>query len=238
MEWSKSYLDLILIPLSLLSFFLYHAWLWRKVEAEPHLTDIGISSAAHRQWVISMMKENDKKNILAVQTLRNSIMGATLMASTTILLCTGLAAVLSSTYSVKHSVNGAVYGAHGPLSLALKYAVILAVFLAAFYAYSLSIWFFSQVNFLINVVGDCGSPPVVSPEYVSRMLEKAFMLWIAGNRIFYSGISLLLWIFGPTLVLLCSVFVLQVLYKMDINGEEDGVRVFAEGDERRAKSLV
>ncbi|KAK4374267.1 hypothetical protein RND71_004944 [Anisodus tanguticus] len=40
-------------------------------------------------------------------------MGATLMATTSILLCSGLAAVISSTYSVKKPLNDAIYGAHG-----------------------------------------------------------------------------------------------------------------------------
>ncbi|CAK9312059.1 unnamed protein product [Citrullus colocynthis] len=41
------------------------------------------------------------KNIVAVQTLCNMIMGSSLMATTSILLCAGLAAVLNSTYSIK-----------------------------------------------------------------------------------------------------------------------------------------
>ncbi|PKA50831.1 hypothetical protein AXF42_Ash007486 [Apostasia shenzhenica] len=241
MMWRKSDLDLILVPFSLLLSILYHAWLWRKLRAHPHLTDIGTSSAIRRQWVISIMKENNKRNILAVQTIRNSIMGATLMASTSILLCTGLAAILSSTYSVKQPVGDAVYGAHGPLMLALKYAIILVFFLFAFFAYSLSIHFFNQVSFIVNVVGDGESSIAVTPEYVSEQLEKGFMLGIVGNRILYTGLLHLLWMFGPVLVFLCSIVMVPVLYSFDINvgGEEEiRVRVCGKEEQDGGKDIV
>ncbi|KAJ6838873.1 uncharacterized protein M6B38_319525 [Iris pallida] len=66
-------------------------------------------------------------------------MGSTLMATTSILLCSGLAAVISSTYSVKQPINDSVFGAHGEFMVALKYVTLLVVFLFAFLCYSLSI---------------------------------------------------------------------------------------------------
>ncbi|KAA8525810.1 hypothetical protein F0562_007665 [Nyssa sinensis] len=160
-----------------------------------------------------MMKDNDKKNILAVQTLRNTIMGSTLMATTSILLCSGLAAVISSTYSVKKPLNDAVYGAHGEFMMALKYVTLLLIFLFSFICHSLSIRFMNQVNFLINCPPD--HTWIVTPEYVSELLEKGFTLNTVGNRLFYAALPLLLWIFGPVLVFLCSVTMVPVLYNLD-----------------------
>lgn len=160
-----------------------------------------------------MMKDNDKKNILAVQTLRNNIMGSTLMATTSILLCCGLAAVISSTYSVKKPLNDAVYGAHGDFMVALKYVTLLLIFLFSFICHSLSIRFMNQVNFLINTPRDpmC----MVTPEYVSELLERGVLLNTVGNRLFYAALPLLLWIFGPVLVFLCSITMVPVLYNLD-----------------------
>ncbi|KAJ7966172.1 Protein of unknown function, DUF599 [Quillaja saponaria] len=101
MEWRKCYLDLILVPLGFLISMGYHVWLWHKVGTQPHTTIIGINAGGWSNWVNAMMKDNYKKNILIVQSLRNTIMGSTLMATASILLCYGLAAVISSTYSVK-----------------------------------------------------------------------------------------------------------------------------------------
>ncbi|KAG1326845.1 hypothetical protein COCNU_01G007790 [Cocos nucifera] len=143
-------------------------------------------------------------------------MGSTLMATTSILLCSGLAAMISSTYSIKKPLNNSFYGAHGEFVMALKYVTLLLIFLFAFLCYSLSIRFIGQVNFLINVpqLGDDNS--LVTPEYVCHLLEKSFALNIAGNRLFYAGLPIILWIFGPVLVLICSLSIVPILYNMDI----------------------
>lgn len=213
MEWRKCYLDVILVPLAMLISIGYHVWLWHKVRTQPHTTIVGINASGRRNWVNAMMKDNEKKNILAVQSLRNTIMGATLMATTSILLCSGLAAVISSTYSVKKPLNDAIYGAHGEFMVALKYVSLLTIFLFSFFCHSLSIRFINQVNILINTPQDPMS--LVTPEYIFEILEKGFILNAVGNRLFYAGLPLLLWIFGPVMVFLCSLAMVPVLYNLD-----------------------
>jgi hypothetical protein len=56
MEWRDSFLDLMLIPLSLLLPVAYHVWLWRAVRLRPLRTALGINSATRRLWAIGMMK--------------------------------------------------------------------------------------------------------------------------------------------------------------------------------------
>lgn len=213
MEWRKCYLDVILVPLGFMISMAYHGWLWHKVRTQPLTTIIGTNASGRRCWVSAIMKDNDKKNILAVQTLRNLIMGSTLMATTSILLSAGLAAIISSTYSVKRPLNDAVYGAHGEFMVALKYVTILTILLFSFFCHSLSIRFVNQVNLLINTPTDAMS--MVTSEYVSELLEKGFVLNTVGNRLFYLAMPLLLWIFGPVLVFLCSVTMVPVLYNLD-----------------------
>ncbi|KAJ7958622.1 Protein of unknown function, DUF599 [Quillaja saponaria] len=227
MEWRMCYLDVILVPLGFLISIGYHFWLWHKVRSQPHTTIIGINAAGRKNWVTSMMKDNDKKNIIAVQSLRNTIMGATLMATTSILLSAGLAAVISSTYSVKKPLNDTVYGGHGEFMVALKYVTLLTIFLFSFFCYSLSIRFINQVNILINTPQEPMS--IVTPDYVTELLEKGFVLNTVGNRLFYAALPLLLWIFGPVLVLLFSITMVPVLYNLDFvcsstgNGKMQGV---------------
>ncbi|GLT81058.1 hypothetical protein SLA2020_524660 [Shorea laevis] len=213
MEWRKCYLDVILVPLGFLITTAYHVWLWHKVRKDPLTTIIGTNARGRRFWVSAMMKDNDKKNILAVQSLRNTIMGSTLMATTSILLCSGLAAVISSTYSVKKTLNDTVFGAHGEFMVSLKYVTLLTIFLFSFFCHSLSIRFINQVNILINTPQDATS--IVTPEYVYELLEKGFLLNTVGNRLFHIGLPILLWIFGPVLVFLCSVTMVPVLYNLD-----------------------
>lgn len=216
MEWKKYYLDLVLVPCGLLVLAAYHVWLWYKVRTKPLTTIIGTNACGRRYWVSAIMKDNEKKNILAVQTLRNTIMGSTLMATTSILLCSGLAAILSSTYSIKKPLNDAVYGAHGEFIMALKYVTLLLIFLFSFLSHSLSIRFINQVNFLINTPQDLGGIIRVSPSYVCELLEKGFIMNTVGNRLFYAALPLLLWIFGPVLVFLSCVAIVPVLYNLDL----------------------
>ncbi|KAL9230445.1 hypothetical protein vseg_005794 [Gypsophila vaccaria] len=218
MEWRNCYLDMVLVPLGLMIMMAYHVWLWNKIRVNPLSTIIGTNSCGRKYWVASIMKDNDKKNILAVQTLRNTIMGSTLMATTSILLCSGLAAVLSSTYSVKKPINDSVVGAHGEFMLAIKYVTLLTLFLFSFLCHSMSIRFINQVNFLINTPPsqDVGCCRVISPKYVGELLEKGFGLNSVGNRLFYGALPLLLWIFGPVLVFLCCVALVTVFYNLDL----------------------
>ncbi|KAL6216425.1 PREDICTED: uncharacterized protein LOC101313473 [Fragaria vesca subsp. vesca] len=232
MEWRKCYLDVILVPLGFLIMAGYHGWLWHNVRTKPETTIIGINTRGRRLWVSAMIKDNEKKNILAVQTLRNTIMGSTLMATTSILLCSGLAAVISSTYSVKKPLNDAVYGAHGEFMVALKYVTLLTIFLFSFMCHSLSIRFINQVNILINSPQDPTSP--VTPEYVSELLEKGYILNTVGNRLFYAALPLLLWIFGPVLVFLCSITLVPMLYNLDFvlrSPDQKGKNMDASGND-------
>ena len=135
------------------------------------------------------------------------------MATTSILLSSGLAAVLSSTYSIKKPINDSVFGAHGEFMMSLKYVSLLSIFLFSFLCHSLSIRFINQVNVLINTPQDPSSP--VKPEYVSELFEKGFVLNTVGNRIFYLALPLLLWIFGPVLVFVCSLTMVSLLYNLD-----------------------
>lgn len=56
---------------------------------------------------------------------------------------------------------------------------------------------------------------LVTPEYINDILEKGFILNTVGNRLFYTALPLLLWIFGPVLVFLCSLSMVPVLYNLD-----------------------
>ncbi|EMS63255.1 hypothetical protein TRIUR3_18233 [Triticum urartu] len=196
MAWRESYLDLVLIPVGLLFPIVYHMWLWRA--------------------------DNEKKAVLVVQSLRNVIMGSTLVATTSVLFCTGVAAVLSSTYAVKKPISDAVFGAHGEYMMALKYVALLTAFLLSFLCHSLAICTFNQATFLVNALShlfalpDGGRHLPVNKEYVLEVLERGFLLNFVGNRLFFGGVPLLLWIFGPVLACLCSMVMIPVLYNIDI----------------------
>jgi uncharacterized membrane protein len=157
---------------------------------------------------------DDKKGVLVVQSLRNVIMGSTLMATTAVLFCTGIAAVLSSTYTIKKPLSDAVFGAHGEYMMALKYVALLLLFLFAFLCHSLAICFLNQASFLINT--SALAADLVTADFMGEILERGFTLNFVGNRLFYAGVPLLLWIFGPLLAFLSSLVMIPLLYNLDV----------------------
>jgi uncharacterized membrane protein len=180
-------------------------------------------------------QDNEKKAVLTVQSIRNVLMGSTLVGTTSVLLCTGVAAVLSSTYAVKKPLSDAVFGAHGETMTALKYVVLLSTFLLAFLCHSLAICTLNQATFLVNALSP-PSPdaplrlPAVDRDYVVGVLERGFLFNLVGNRLFFAGAPLLLWIFGPVLPCLCSAGMVPMLHSIDMvehaekkscNGEAD-----------------
>jgi uncharacterized membrane protein len=174
--------------------------------------------------ICNFWQDIDKKNIVAVQTLRNMIMGSTLMATMSIFLSAGLAAVVSSTYSVKKPLNDAFYGADGEFMAAMKYVTVLTIFLFSFFCHTLSIGFLNEVSILICTPQEPLS--MLTPEYVCELLEKGSVLNTVGNRLFYAALPLLLWIFGPVLIFLCFVSMVLALYMHD----------FVSGGSGRAKT--
>ncbi|XP_061364294.1 uncharacterized protein LOC133307756 [Gastrolobium bilobum] len=213
MEWRKYYMDLMLVPLGLVIILAYHVWLWHKIRTQPFTTIFGIDAYGQHLWIPAMMKDIEKTNILVVQSLRYLIMGSTLMATKSVLICAGLGAVITSTYSVKNAINDSVFGAHGEYVVALKYATLLATFSLSFLCHTLSIRFLNQMSILICTPQDVKS--MVTPEYLTELLERATTLNIVGNRLFYSALSLILWIFGPVLTFLASMAMVLILYNLD-----------------------
>ncbi|EAZ07668.1 hypothetical protein OsI_29924 [Oryza sativa Indica Group] len=222
MAWKDSYLDLVLIPAGIVFPIVYHVWLWHVVRRRPLSSTVGINTATRRLWVLGMMKDNEKKAVLVVQSMRNVIMGSTLMATTAILFCTGVAAILSSTYTVKKPLSDAVFGAHGEYMMALKYVTLLLAFLLSFLSHTTAICTLNQATFLLNTLpssssfaADIAGLPVTK-DYVADVLERGFLLNLVGNRLFYAGVPLLLWIFGPVLACLCSVVMIPILHSIDV----------------------
>ena len=80
--------DVLSATVSALLLLAYHAYLFYRVRRNPAYTVQAVNNMARAEWVDSVMKEG--KDILAIQTLRNSTMAATFLASTAILLIIGV----------------------------------------------------------------------------------------------------------------------------------------------------
>lgn len=135
------------------------------------------------------------------------------MSTTSILLCAGLGAIISSNYSVKKPINDSILGAHGEFMVLIKYGIILTILSFSFMCNTLSGAFINQVNILIGTPQNVKS--LVTPEYLTQHLKKAMLLNIVGSRLFYTALTLQLWIFGPVLPFLSSMLMVCILYNLD-----------------------
>ncbi|KAL5231538.1 hypothetical protein ABZP36_030314 [Zizania latifolia] len=199
------------------------AWLRTRTHAQRASLPLPMALSSCMDGTTTAVQDNEKKAVLVVQSMRNVIMASTLVVTTAVLFCTGVAGVLSSTYAVKKPLSDTVFGAHGEYMMALKYVTLLLVFLLSFLSHTLSICSLNQATFLVNALSSATATHhlPVTKEYIADVLEKGFLLNLVGNRLFYAGVPLLLWIFGPVLACLCSMVMIPILHSIDMVYVED-----------------
>ncbi len=206
------YLEFYLTSAAFFLVIVYHVRLAYMVRRHPLTTAIGITNHLRCHWVESIMEE--KRDILAVQTLRNWVMASSFLASTAILICLGLISVASSPEKMAEITPPPPprVREHRVLWL-FKLMVLICDFFITFFNFTLAIRYFNHVNFMINVPATLAHK--ITPQYVASILMSATFHYTAGMRGYYFGVLLVLWLFGPIWMLLGTVVMLVVLYRLD-----------------------
>lgn len=206
--------DLMAFMVSSLLILIYYMYLGRRTR---HIPDSGVHTfnARIRERWVNMVMSKDSKDILAIQTLRNSVMSASFMASTSILLIIG---TLNISEKVgQWALNWHPYGLAHSYSTELwqiKLGLLLLDFSIAFYCFSMSIRFFNHVGYMINLPDDAPKDGGLSQK-TSVYLNRAGRYYSFGTRTFFFSLPIILWFFGPyflilaTLVLICGLVMLD-----------------------------
>ena len=204
--------DFYLTAASFLILGIYHAqWIYR-IYRKPMTTATGITNHLRGHWVESIMEE--RRDILAVQTLRNLTMAASFLASTGILICLGLLSVAASPEKmaeISPSLD-AVVREHRVLWL-FKLMVLIVDFFFIFFSFCLAIRYLNHVNFMINV--PVNRAHKITPEYITNILNRGMMHYTMGMRGYYFSVLLFLWLFGPIWMLLGTVVITLILCHLD-----------------------
>ena len=206
-------LDLVCLFASIALFTLYNVFIWYKLRRDPIYTIQGAANIARKTWVVSVMEE--KKDILAVQTLRNSTMAATFMASTAILLSVGVLSLTGQADNLGrtwHAVN--LFGSTEQSTFVLKLVVLLANLFIAFFSFSNSIRLYHHVGFMINVPCMEGNYST-SFTFVAMQLNRAAHQFHIGMRAFYFMVPLVFWLFGPVLLVGSTLLMIAVVFILD-----------------------
>ncbi|MBI5815067.1 MAG: DUF599 domain-containing protein [Nitrospinae bacterium] len=191
----------------------YHVYLRIRIAKDPGYTIQSVNFKARALWVERIMKSGED-GVLAVQTLRNSTMAATLMASTSVILVIGVL-----TLSGQGDKLGATWHVLNPGDISaeiwlLKLIMVLLCFFTAFFSFSLSVRMFNHVGYLINVPLSMGQS-LISAEYVAVYLNQAGKYYSVGMRAFYFSVPLIFWLFGPQFMLSATIALIVALYRID-----------------------
>jgi uncharacterized membrane protein len=209
-------LDLSAGVASLVALLGYQLFLGHKLRGNPRYSLAAANSLARAAWVEYIMKSEDY--ILAVQTLRNSTMTASFMASTAVLLIIGLLN-LAAQSSAAGDAMGGMWRAfslfqHGTRELWLaKLIALVIVLLVVFFCFTMCIRLYNHVGYLVAVPR--GAPNAMSAAGIARILNQGGAYFSRGMRSYYFSVPVLFWLFGPYFVVLSTAALIPVLWHID-----------------------
>lgn len=189
--------------------------LWSRVAArhDPRRYMSEVNALARAAWAEQVMASGD--HLLAVQTLRNSTMTASFLASTAVLVVIGvlnLAAQGGSLSAFWHALS--VYPELDNAAWTAKILVLLLTLVAAFFCFTISIRLFNHVGYLIALPPD-DTAGALSPAGVGRILNQAGSYLALGLRAYYFAVPALFWLFGPQFVVLATASLIAILVRTD-----------------------
>jgi uncharacterized membrane protein len=204
--------EILLVASTAVVIIAYHIHLYIKVRQNPLMTAIGITNHARQMWVKGVIQ--DKHDILAIQTLRNQVMAATFLASTSILISLGSfnAAFRPGVFSeLSHALN--LLGTKTETLWMLKLMLLGLLFFFTFFNFTLSIRYYNHAGFMINTFEQ--NDATVSEKAVTQILNHGALHYTIGMRGFYLSVPIALWLFGPIWMLAGSLVLIAVLYHLD-----------------------
>jgi uncharacterized membrane protein len=204
--------DLLVFLASVAMVAIYHLVLWLQTRRQPDYAVHLFNSVVRRHWAEGVMRNPD---VLGVQTLRNSTMAASLMASTAVLLSIGVLSLASQADKLAqtwHALN--FMGSTHPGLWIGRLMLLVVDLMAAFFCFNVSVRFFNHVGYMVTMPVDA-RPPHLTPELAGRYLNRAGNYFSMGTRIFYFNIPLAFWLFGSPYLLLSTAGLLSALYFLD-----------------------
>ena len=192
----------------------YYLFLLARVRRDPTYTIHGVNEIARLRWVHAVMAD-PRKDVMAVQTLRNFIMGASLMASNAAILILGTLTLSGQSENIARSWH--VFNAVGSSSAEIwivKVLCLLVDFIIAFFAFAMAVRLANHVVFMVNVPAE-GRHAGFAPAEVGRRLNRAGNHFAIGMRAFFFAVPLVFWLFGPGFLVLATLGLVFALYRLD-----------------------
>jgi len=180
-----------------------------RLSKNPALAPHYIESIRVR-WVASVIE--GKRDILAVQTLRNMLMAASFFASTAFFAAVGLLSFGMSAAEVPAVFERVNFlGSTDQTLFTAKLLLIALILFATFFNFALTIRYYNHLGLVLNV-------PPESDDLLLKagaLLRRGGLHYSWGMRGYYAVIPAALWLFGPIWMALGTLLVLPLLHRHD-----------------------
>jgi hypothetical protein len=196
----------LLFALSTLIFACYEIWAFWVGVRHPHRLARSANAQMRVNWVRALGRQPGFE-IVAVQALRNSLMSATIAASTSALALMGTVTLASATIA-----SSAAAGT--PTFRATLEILLMATLFASYVCSAMSMRFFSHAGFVMSM-------PVASPErephtlMATTYVERAGLLYSWALRFFLMVSPLVVGIVRPLAMPLMTVALVGALWFFD-----------------------
>lgn len=192
----------------------YYLFLRNRLNKDRSYTIQSVNRDARAAWVDNIMSDRSRA-ILAVQTLRNSTMAATFLASTAVLLMMGVLNLIRGSSGDKNMLQALQEGIIGGGHMEdIKLLLLLVALFTAFFCFTMAVRIYNHIGFLINSTSAklefCPTAP-----YVSRLLNRGGCFFSYGMRAYYVSVPLVFGLFSPYYLALASAVLVFALYHMD-----------------------
>ncbi len=197
----------------------YRYFLSFMLKTRPDRLYLGKLQQYRKAWIEA--HSGDQNSIMVVQTLRNTIMSASFLASTSVILIMGALNLLFTLESSgEPQKTFYLTAAAAPEVMVFKVLLLILILSYSFFNFT---WYIREVNymgFILNIPkekldriegGD-------STPYIMRMFLTSGIYFSLGMRGYYFLIPLLMWIFSPILMMLATFVILFILMRRDLAG--------------------
>lgn len=165
--------------------------------------------AARRAWLRKVMSTKGHE-LLAVQTVRNSLMAASLMATTAALGVAGVLNTGKEAAVLAHELSEFMLGATAGW-VALKTALLAAILGTGFLLFSLSVRFYHRVGY--TLAGFTENDNEILERGASELMRGA-AFYRAGWRAMYAAIAAAAWFFGSWAMCVAGCFAMYLDHKV------------------------
>lgn len=206
------WIETIIVVISFLMITIYHLYFLKVLRENPRKTAFGLTTIVRKLWVRAIMHR--ELDVVAIQTMRNWIMAASFLASTSILLSLAMLHVAFSAPPSIEIIHISSFPAFpSDMMWKIKWLAVATNVFFAFFCFTMTIRHYNHASILIEL--PLNADETVTTENVAAVINRGALFNLFGMRGFYLTVPFILWMFSPILMLIGTIGVVGMLYKLD-----------------------